>query len=324
MMTTVKLLLKYLSLFLITVVFSVVVAFTLFLKTGIPHSFVKDILVQELEKIFPWDIHVGKISGNLLTGIRLKQVSFSNHELFPGQTVLTIKKMDLKYSMLKAIRKAGDMAAATSEIHMQGVDMQVHRDDRDLWGVLLLMPPPPADGSLPPPPTFVGKILFDQLVLHYRDDIGWGQEPLQVPFTDRFVFESGYLDFSDLLKVDTHFLGLLESSQTVVRIDGHYSAYDGRADLRFLVKPDLDYWGSYVFPFEGFSLSDDFPLIQGHIVSKFPYPKGQLPYYYNLSIQPQSMTFKMPFLETPLESVQAHMSLLHGYIPKSGFSPTSS
>ena len=190
-MKSIRVATKYLVLFFLAVVFCLGVASVLFYESNIPQQAIKQIIEHELSKIFKWEVTIESLSGSLLRGVKAKNVRFSNHEKFPGTTVLEIGEAHVHYSVIKAIQKGGDFAAASSLIEATDVKVNMVRDKRDLWNIFFLVPPPPTNvGYVRRAPTRLlrisqrlllrvrGRVSCDHLIM---DRIRWKEYLRQDP-----------------------------------------------------------------------------------------------------------------------------------------------
>lgn len=314
---------KYIALFLFGSIFCITVAVVLFYQSGIPQNTIRQIIEVELSRAFQWQVSIDELSGNLITGATARNVRFQNHTLFPGVTLMEAGEVEVNYSLISVIQHGGDFAAAVSSIHLKDVKLNVIRNKDDKWTFLHIFPPP-KEGVPAAPPTFTGKIFFRNVVTYFKDERGWGKTLLERPFEDYFIFSSAYLDYTKIEDTKIRADGRLYSNKTPVRIEGSINSYNGRFNLSFLVHPALDKWGSYVFPFEGFSLQNGTPVIQGRIISKHYVPVNELPFWYNLDMRFNDGEFGLPYFAQPITNIDGDLSLVHGFIPVQHFEEIAS
>ncbi|MSR88816.1 MAG: hypothetical protein EXS67_04080 [Candidatus Margulisbacteria bacterium] len=294
-------------------------------QTAIPQAIIKQTLEKEFTKTFGWKVTIESLSGNLLTGISLDNIKFSDNPKFPHSTILTIDHATIYYNPIKALaQKKGDFAAATYWVQLENVRLNAIRDKADQWNILELIPkaPPGAKNKPPQPPTFVGKITAKNMQVWFTDELGWSKEtPLKTPFRDNIIFSQGTIDFNKLDAVAYKLVGTLLSSRKPTVFKGNFSAFDGQYVLNIRSGMGLNRWGNYVLPLEKFSIEDDTVTVEGTVKSKFPFPKpGIIPFWYNLTLTSLDTTFRMPFFEEPVKHIKTKAKLMHGIIPKEAFS----
>ncbi len=208
------------------------------------------------------------------------------------------------------------MAAASYYAEAENVKMNLIRTREDKWNMLYIFPPP-APGTTPQPQTFKGKLNIHSMTLFFSDYKGWGQTPLKNPFREIFQNMRGNIDFHDLHRARLRLDGLVSSNGKPIRLDGHFNTTNGQYALHFQLVPDLNTWGRYIFPFKGFLLSGVSPLVSGELISKNPFPKDHIPFWYSVNIPVNHFSFKTPFFASPIKNIHGHVKMAHGILTRS-------
>ncbi len=283
-------------------------AFILVLQSNFVHQLVCGIVSRETSKVFKQRVTIEKISGNLLFSATLHHLRFYNKPGFAPGTVLDIEEATAHYNPIKALLFRGDFAKASYSVRVKRATVAVHRDQRDLWNVLMILPPP-VEGA--PPPTFTGKLWFDNLTITFKDELGWGGKP--TTFRDNYGHFQGLMDFGNLTHVSIDLIGRhTQQPNQGLKITGHMNAVNGQYDLTFVGSQlPLATWGNYVFDRQGFLFHNGIASIVGRIRSKPVYVPQLVPFWYDVVMDIHDATFKLPFFTKPIDHLTAKSRLRH-------------
>ncbi|MBT5953816.1 hypothetical protein HOG98_03750 [bacterium] len=284
----------------------------------LPQEVVKIVVEREMTKIFKKEVRIGSITGNLLSSASLNNIRIAEKDTIKNGEMIHIHKLIAFYDLKKGFKVRWDMSAASSKVHIEGMDIYLTRDLKERWNLLHIFPPP-EPGVTPNPPTFKGVMTIDGLTIHYKDLKGWGKDVLEQPFEDSFEKMKVTIDFADLIKSPLIFDGITKSSGNPVSFEGLFNTLNGQFDILLKAQPDILLWGPYVFPHDGYLISGKDPFISGHIFSKQPFPSDKIGFYYDLSVKFDDGEFEMPFFPTSLQNIEADLKFLHGYVSKSSF-----
>lgn len=293
--------------------FAALLGLTLFVTSGIPQQLVKEVLEQELSKVFPVDIQIGKVSGGLLRSINIHNVKFIKHSNFSGIPVLEIKQGRINYNIIKALRNGGDFAAATRVIRASGVTLNVIRNEAGEWSALYLIPKGPNLDDVIKEPAFTGMFKIEDMTICFQDEKGWGAAKIENTFTQDLHVANGRVDFSHPEQSE---ISLQTTSKlgTPLNVFGELNARVGTYNITFASELNLTDWSSYVFPNDAYVFVDGDIPVTANIISKFPHPDGKLPFWYHIEVGAKNADLTFPFIDAETTNVKGSLKLIHGII----------
>lgn len=275
-----------------------------FLQSDLARQLLKSRIEQELGKAFKRRVTIQELSGNLVSRVVLINVRFENQPHFQGQPIFTVKKIEANYSLPNAVRTGGDFMAAASSIVLTDIDAQIVRAKDGRINLFEFIPPPPP-GVILPPPTFRGRLVFQNMHGTFYDESGWSQGEVR-SFSESFDHINGDWNFQQITKTRLAIGGRMMHANRPFRVDGKMNTINGQFDFRVnLPQMQMSYWGSYLMTIPDYHLTGGIADVRGHLVSK---SQGDPPFNYNLNIQLNNATLKLPFF--PVESTGLSGKLL--------------
>lgn len=279
-------------------------ALILFLQTNFTHTLVKTLIQKELSKTLKQPVTIQRVSGNLLFSATLNDIRFRNRPGFPDGPVITIDQMKVFYNPITALFfYGGDFARASHLIELRNTHVSILRDPRDRWNILEVLPPP-VKGS--PPPTFHGKLLFQNLGISFRDELGWGSTPQK--FAAQLGIFQGKMNFRKLDRVPLLFESNTSTLAHRISLTGTFNVITGGYDVHLKAAPlGLSTWGNYAFNHEGYHFKEGVAEVEGRLKSKPDYVRGSLPFWYDLNITLKDTRTTLPFLNPDITNFNSHI-----------------
>lgn len=318
-----KILLNFLhSLFFKTgiILIGLAVFFAVLFYSGYIQKQTRYILEVELSKQFQQPITVGKVEGNLLRSLTVKDVIFyNNHPSFPKKPTIHIKALKAHYSLWNIIAHKGDVLSSISRVTVDDASIHVHRNTETKTNMVYILP---KHESMTPGPSmsFYGLIVFKDLTVTYQDDLGFSGPPLAKPFIARFDHLKGSMDFSQHQKVKFSLEGITPDTNAPAAFAGYFSTYDGRYDIFMQLDAlNLETWGPYAFRQEGYAVNKNRGALKGRIWSKLPRPNYERQFWYNLVLDIEDSQLTLPFFEAPLVIHDTQLQLQNGILTKDSF-----
>ncbi|MFC1617521.1 hypothetical protein ACFL2K_04805, partial [Candidatus Margulisiibacteriota bacterium] len=305
----VRIAVRYLLILFIFVFVAVSLGIGFLYRIKMPHKIIKEFAVKEIRKALQKEVEVGELSGNLITSVKIQDIRIPRGKKLTSGTIIKINELVAHFSLWKFLKIKTDFLGIISNVYLTDIDVQVIRDNSDYWDILHVLPPPP-EGMSPPPLTFRGKVFFNNLNIAFKDEKGWAKEDLKVPFRELFSGLKGIVNYANLKKTKIKLHGIVDSSKEPISVSGFMNSYNMLMDIHFIVpKLSVNKWSKYVFPFDNFIFSDNFASINGHIISKEKPKPREIPFFYDLDIELDSVNFLTPLFSIPFQRVKAKLAL---------------
>ena len=268
---------------------------------------------NELQNILKKEVSIGQISGNLFKSATVTDIKIAENKYLDDGIMIEIKELHANYNLITALKKRGDISAATSEATIDNVKLFINRSKEDKWNILHLFPPPPP-GEKPNPATFTGLLTIKKLDIFFTDKKGWGPKKIKIPFTEHFANLKGSMNYKNLLETTLDLSGIIASSGSPLNINGLVNIINGQYNLSFTAQPSINKWSFYILPYKGYRLTGKDPTISGTIQSKNPFPIDKIPFFYDIDIPISHLNFQIPFFKNQLKRVKGKVKMSHGIV----------
>ena len=160
-------------------------------QSGWVHKRVQEAAARQLADMTGREVRVGPVSGNLLTSLDIRGISLAEGRRIDDGTVLSVRRVRIKYDLSAMLRRTKAPAAAIREITVEGLDVDVERYADGTLNLEELLPPPKK--PIPHEDQFHGQVYLQDVNVHYTDrDEMFGAEPLDIELAG----VSGFVDLS--------------------------------------------------------------------------------------------------------------------------------
>lgn len=156
----------------------VAIGFTVVTGDRWVHARTQEIVARQLADTMQREVRVGRVDGNLLTGVSVDGVSVAGDGPASGRTVISAKRLQLSYNLRAMLTNTSAAAAQVSEVRVYGLEMDLKRYANGRLNVEELFPP--SEKTVPPEQQFHGKVLLKDAIVHYEDQTADFAQPLKI------------------------------------------------------------------------------------------------------------------------------------------------
>ena len=289
---------------------SISIATALFFKSNIPQDALVQILNYQLENKLLLPITVENIRGTYLTSITFEDVIYTPNS--NKEPAFKADKVTLKYNPVKILFSGGKITPAISSIQLNGMSLIIHKQKNNKWNLAENIPSK-NEGLAPPKFKPGATVIIENSTVHYWDDLGWKEKPIEKRFTERLNYFNavGTVDKSGKLVLNGS--GILKSTEGIATIEASAQGAPFAYSLSFDIdKVGLNKWTPYTVPFDHIKIKDDTIRVIGNIRHKPAFSSDKIPFWYDLQFFPKSATFYVSALDQDITSVNGKIHLFKG------------
>jgi translocation and assembly module TamB len=197
----------------------------------------RETIVTRLSQSLGRAVALGSVSGNLLTGLELRDLVISERGGFSHGVAFSVDRARITVSLWQLARHPNDVLASMDRAELTTPHLELVRDARGIWNIADLVREPES----PVGQAFHGQIVVHTGVVMYADS--WGVE--SPPFVTRFERIDGAIAGGGG-RVNIALGGRTTDGETVTA-RGRYAPGDGGYDLDITAKDaSVRHWGRYL------------------------------------------------------------------------------
>jgi len=220
------------------------------------HGRVQAIVACELARVTGREVQMGKLSGDLITGVEARDVAIAGSKGLRTGVVLSARKVRVSYDLLAVLRGEQAPAAAVKLVEIERPYAKAVRDAERRINLVELFPQPKPPIPVPPEKRFRGRVVIRGAMVEYVDEtpIGRNAQGLELTLHNAdATIDFGRLDWISIQAATDVTGGQLQSA----RLNMNIGPNDHLGVDAELAGVDAAWWYDY------FVYSPEFQLLGG-------------------------------------------------------------